>query len=300
MITLLILSRLVKHSSLSGRIREYNQPNGPKMTDPTLTNEWMTDVERWKTTKTPKKRAQAVRRHLAFLSALYHLTKARWARVGMKELAAHYRISPSVTFLCQRGKLERKGRKYRWCGSEPSKRLAEDCCDYRMAYSRRVKNRCAVVKEEHQSTFAALHTADKRADKYEAILQWCYNRLHKGYRNISLTDVFQKRKVPHQAICHLREKGLLDRPRLGTYKWIGPPPDRELALWLYGMLAEHHRSIYRSKMDKKKDRTAMIDELTGRASSTHHEPASAPHPTAAQVKPSSKCPVYWSPPTTSW
>jgi len=258
-------------------------------------------TEGWQGTKTPNKRAQAIQRRLDFLWTLHTMTRESWLKVPMKALTTAYRITRSTTYLRTIGVIERKGVLYRWRGPSPSLEMAEAWCDYGMTYNRLRLHPNSAVKEEIRQTLEAVQTADKRADKIDAVLQWTYNYLHKGYRQISLSSVFPKKGIPHQAIQHLLIRGCLDRPRNGVYKWIGPPPDRELSLWLFGKLAEHHRTIYRSNMALKDRRTAMIDEMVGRVIP---EPKETARSTELTAPPEERAPQgtgdYWRGSTTTW
>ena len=258
-------------------------------------------VEGWAPSKTPNKRAEAVRRKLAFLKALHAATEHGWRRIKIGELGDILKINCNTTFLIANGIIERRGRSYRWRGAPPSPEMAEKWCDYLMAYSRRLRDRSAVVPDEIEQTFEAMETADKRLAKIEAALVRMYLAIRGGYRKIGLTELCASNGLDHHAGRHLISRGLIDRPRHGVCKWVGPPPDQELALWLYGMLAEHHRAIYRSKLDKKAEHTAQIDEMVGRVipepkeTDQHIQPPAMPAERASRGTGS-----YWRGSTTTW
>ncbi len=252
----------------------------------------------WIPTKTPTKRAAANRRRLSLLNLVYSHT---WAEIPMRQLTAAHQISNSMVFFYGNGIIKRKGLLYRWTGPAPFLEMAHDWCDYIMAYVRRRRDRGAVVRVEMHRTFDVGQTADKRLDRIVAALKGIYTSIHGGYRKRGLTELCQTNGLEHCAGRHLISRGLIDSPRQGISKWVGPPPDRELALWLFGMLTEHHRSIYRSKMEKKQERTAMIDAIIGGTDPPFQgtEEPSLPDSTSFEVLPSN--PVeYWSSASTTW
>lgn len=262
-----------------------------------MTNKWtQPQTKEWKPTKTPNKRAAAVARRLALLHHLYALCKDGWIHIPMQRLGRSYRINYSMKYLLASGIVEKKHGKYRWRGQEPTRELAEAWCDFQMTYSRIRRDRNTPLKPDIASTLNAISTADARADKIEGVLVWCYRALHRSYKKISLSSELVRRGMPHQAIRHLIDRGCLERPRNGRYKWVGPPPDRELTLWLFGMLAEHHRAIYRSKMEDKVRRTKLVDDLIGRAELPSSESVEVEPKEGITATKSS----YWSQGTSTW
>lgn len=253
----------------------------------------------WKPTKTPNKRAAAITRRLAFLEALHGATKDGWARVSLKELGRSYQTNSSPTYLIDHGILARKHRKYIWLGPKPTKEMAEALCDYRMTYERYKKDRDTPLRPDISTTLKALRTQDRKVEILEVGLQWCYGKLHRGYKRVRISSEIVKRGVPRQAIGHLLNKGCLERPRQGVYKWIGPEPDRELALWLNNELAEQHRANYRSR--RIKDEQAKVsNEMIGKTTSLNPE---SPKPCPAspeQNGPEQAVQAYWTTTTTTW
>lgn len=228
--------------------------------------------------------------------ALYSIAKARWVQVCLKNLASHFHINPSMAYFYSVGHLKRRGRRYRWYGPKPTKALVEAWSDYLMNYQRRHSDRSTAVGVDYERILDSLKTSDNRAQHYESMLNWCFRRLHRGYTKINLTDVFERNRWPHKAIQLLMNKGHLMRGRIGVYKWVGPPPDRELTLWLFGMLAEHHRAIYRSKMEEKVRRTKLVDDLIGRAELPSSESVEVEPKEGITATKSS----YWSQGTSTW
>jgi hypothetical protein len=220
----------------------------------------------WTPTKTPNKRALAVNRRLKFLTFLHSVTKEQGKVLPIRRLLSSFHLTPNLSYLYSQGIIEKKGRVYRWKGPEPSITMANEWCDHVMTYVRRLRDNHAPIKEEMAQSFNDMRTVDRRVGDYEAALIKIYNSTRSGYRKRSLTTLCQANGLPHAAGRLLVERGLIDRPRQGICKWIGPPPDNVLTLWLYGKLSEHHRSIYRSVLTKKIERTRLIDEMIGRLS----------------------------------